>query len=86
MNQRGKAAQRAASKSIGSRYMPKGCGTWRRSNQSRSAPSRPKAAGSGGGRVRQQPGWTVREIATGHCPMVSRPDELVRRLLEAAAC
>ncbi|MCW5635669.1 MAG: alpha/beta hydrolase [Rubrivivax sp.] len=35
-------------------------------------------------RVRSQPGWTVREMATGHFPMVSRPDELVRRLLEAA--
>jgi pimeloyl-ACP methyl ester carboxylesterase len=36
-------------------------------------------------RVRQQPGWTVREIATGHCPMVTRPQELVGFLHEAAA-
>ncbi|GMV45243.1 MAG: esterase [Pseudomonadota bacterium] len=35
-------------------------------------------------RVRAQPGWRVVEIATGHCPMVSRPDELVRRLLDFA--
>lgn len=35
-------------------------------------------------RVRQQPGWTVREIATGHCPMVTRSAELVAHLLEAA--
>jgi pimeloyl-ACP methyl ester carboxylesterase len=35
-------------------------------------------------RVRQQPGWTVREMATGHCPMVSKPAELVELLLEAA--
>lgn len=38
-------------------------------------------------RVRAQPGWRVVEIATGHCPMVSRPDELVRHLLDfAGAC
>jgi pimeloyl-ACP methyl ester carboxylesterase len=36
-------------------------------------------------RVRQQPGWTWREIPTGHCPMVSAPSELSRMLLEAAA-
>jgi pimeloyl-ACP methyl ester carboxylesterase len=36
-------------------------------------------------RVRQQPGWHVREMATGHCPMVSQPQQLVRLLLEAAA-
>jgi pimeloyl-ACP methyl ester carboxylesterase len=36
-------------------------------------------------RVREQPGWVIREIATGHCPMVSRPDLLVPLLLEAAA-
>ena len=36
-------------------------------------------------RVRGQPGWTVREMATGHCPMVSRPQELVSHLLQAAA-
>lgn len=35
-------------------------------------------------RVREQPGWRVREIATGHFPMVSRPAELVAILLEAA--
>jgi hypothetical protein len=35
-------------------------------------------------RVRQQPGWRVVEMATGHCPMVSAPDELVR-LLRAEA-
>jgi pimeloyl-ACP methyl ester carboxylesterase len=28
-------------------------------------------------RVRQQPGWRVVEIATGHCPMVSAPEALV---------
>jgi pimeloyl-ACP methyl ester carboxylesterase len=31
-------------------------------------------------RVRQQPGWHTVEIATGHCPMVSAPDDLVRVL------
>ncbi|MBI5721720.1 MAG: alpha/beta hydrolase [Burkholderiales bacterium] len=36
-------------------------------------------------RVREQPGWRVRELKTGHCPMVSRPQELVALLLEAAA-
>lgn len=36
-------------------------------------------------RVREQPGWTVRELATGHCPMVSEPAALVDLLLEAAA-
>jgi pimeloyl-ACP methyl ester carboxylesterase len=36
-------------------------------------------------RVRQQPGWAIRTIATGHCPMVSAPDSLVTHLLEAAA-
>ncbi|HSQ73465.1 MAG TPA: alpha/beta hydrolase [Rubrivivax sp.] len=36
-------------------------------------------------RVREQPGWKVREIATGHCPMVSTPDALVALLLEFAA-
>lgn len=35
-------------------------------------------------RVREQPGWQVVEMATGHCPMVSRPDELVRHLLAFA--
>ncbi|HYD60788.1 MAG TPA: alpha/beta hydrolase family protein [Noviherbaspirillum sp.] len=32
-------------------------------------------------RVRQQPGWQVVEIATGHMPMVSEPEELLRLLL-----
>jgi pimeloyl-ACP methyl ester carboxylesterase len=32
-------------------------------------------------RVRAQPGWRVAEIATGHCPMVSAPEALVRELL-----
>jgi pimeloyl-ACP methyl ester carboxylesterase len=35
-------------------------------------------------RARTQPGWVVREMDTGHCPMVSRPAELVALLLEAA--
>jgi pimeloyl-ACP methyl ester carboxylesterase len=35
-------------------------------------------------RVRSQPGWTIVEIATGHCPMVSTPDALVDALLSAA--
>jgi pimeloyl-ACP methyl ester carboxylesterase len=34
-------------------------------------------------RVRQQPGWQVHEIATGHDPMISAPDELLRLLLAA---
>lgn len=36
-------------------------------------------------RVRQQPGWHVVELATGHCPMVSEPDALVRVLLAQTA-
>jgi pimeloyl-ACP methyl ester carboxylesterase len=36
-------------------------------------------------RVREQPGWRVVEIPTGHDPMVSAPDALVKALLEAAA-
>lgn len=36
-------------------------------------------------RVRQQPGWQVIELATGHCPMVSEPEALVRVLLAQAA-
>ena len=52
MKQRGPAARRVPSKCNGSRGKgPKGCGTWRLSSQSRSAPSRPKTAGSGGGRA-----------------------------------
>ena len=35
-------------------------------------------------RVREQPGWRVVEIATGHCPMVSAPEALLRALLESA--
>ncbi|HJV51304.1 MAG TPA: alpha/beta hydrolase family protein [Noviherbaspirillum sp.] len=35
-------------------------------------------------RVRQQPGWQVREIATGHDAMVSAPEELLRLLLAIA--
>ena len=36
-------------------------------------------------RVRALPGFRVVEMKTGHCPMVSAPQELVRHLLEAAA-
>ncbi len=36
-------------------------------------------------RVRQQPGWTVHELPTGHCPMVSMPEALVAIVCEAAA-
>jgi pimeloyl-ACP methyl ester carboxylesterase len=36
-------------------------------------------------RVRASPGFRVVEIATGHCPMVSAPQALVRELLAAAA-
>ena len=36
-------------------------------------------------RVRTLPGYRVVEIATGHCPMVSAPQALVRHLLDAAA-
>lgn len=35
-------------------------------------------------RVRQQPGWQVHEIATGHDPMISAPQELLQLLLSAA--
>ena len=35
-------------------------------------------------RVRQQPGWSVHELLTGHCPMVSMPQALVGLLLAAA--
>ncbi len=35
-------------------------------------------------RVRQEPGWRVRELATGHDPMVSQPGPLVQMLLDAA--
>jgi len=36
-------------------------------------------------RVRTEPGWRVRELATGHDAMVSAPGPLARLLLEAAA-
>jgi pimeloyl-ACP methyl ester carboxylesterase len=36
-------------------------------------------------RVRQQPGWEVVELATGHDPMVSAPGELAEVLLAVAA-
>jgi len=36
-------------------------------------------------RVRNEPGWHVREIATGHDAMVSAPGPLTRMLLETAA-
>ena len=36
-------------------------------------------------RVRSEPGWRVREIATGHDAMVSAPQALAQMLLEAAA-
>jgi pimeloyl-ACP methyl ester carboxylesterase len=35
-------------------------------------------------RVRQLPGFKVVELATGHCPMVTAPEALVRLLLAAA--
>ncbi len=35
-------------------------------------------------RVRSQPGWQIVEIATGHCPMISAPQEVVRTLLSFA--
>jgi len=35
-------------------------------------------------RARRMPGFHVVEIPTGHCPMVTEPDALVRHLLEAA--
>jgi hypothetical protein len=34
-------------------------------------------------RVREQTGWRIAEIATGHCPMVSEAAALVRLLEEA---
>ena len=36
-------------------------------------------------RVRSEPGWRVREMATGHDPMVSHPRELAEELLGQAA-
>jgi pimeloyl-ACP methyl ester carboxylesterase len=35
-------------------------------------------------RARQEPGWVVRELATGHDPMISAPAELVAALLAEA--
>ena len=35
-------------------------------------------------RVRQQPGWHIHEIATGHDPMISAPDALLSLLLSLA--
>ena len=35
-------------------------------------------------RVRSEPGWRVVEIATGHDPMISAPEPLLRALLEVA--
>lgn len=35
-------------------------------------------------RVRNEPGWTVHELATGHDPMVSAPIELAGLLIQAA--
>lgn len=35
-------------------------------------------------RVRAQPGWTIHELATGHCPMVSEPAALTAILRQAA--
>jgi hypothetical protein len=34
--------------------------------------------------VREQPGWEVVELATGHDPMISAPEELARVLLAVA--
>jgi hypothetical protein len=34
--------------------------------------------------VREQPGWEVVELATGHDPMVSAPDELAALLIAVA--
>lgn len=36
-------------------------------------------------RVREQPGWRVAVLPTGHCPMVSKPDELAALLCAFAA-
>lgn len=36
-------------------------------------------------KYRNAPGWTVREIATGHDVAIDAPDELVRMLVEAAS-
>jgi pimeloyl-ACP methyl ester carboxylesterase len=48
------------------------------------APALPTIAASRE-RVRAEPGWQVREIATGHDPMVSAPEALARELLAWAA-
>jgi pimeloyl-ACP methyl ester carboxylesterase len=36
-------------------------------------------------RMRSQPGWDIVELATGHDPMISAPDELAEVLLAASA-
>lgn len=36
-------------------------------------------------RVRQQPGWRIVELPTGHCPMVTMPQELVAQLQAAVS-
>ncbi|MBI3368420.1 MAG: alpha/beta hydrolase [Burkholderiales bacterium] len=48
------------------------------------APAYPTIAGARE-RVRQQPGWRVIELPTGHCPMVSMAAEFSRLLLDLAA-
>jgi len=35
-------------------------------------------------RVRSEPGWEVRELATGHDPMVSEPEALSNLLIDVA--
>ena len=35
-------------------------------------------------RVRREPGWQVVELATGHDPMISAPEALVKLLLDCA--
>jgi hypothetical protein len=36
-------------------------------------------------RVRRLPGFDIIEMATGHCPMVTEPQQLVAHLLALAA-
>ncbi|MEW6707866.1 MAG: alpha/beta hydrolase family protein [Pseudomonadota bacterium] len=48
------------------------------------APALPTIAASRR-RVREQPGWQVLEIATGHDPMISAPQALLRHLLSLPA-
>ncbi|RZT86750.1 pimeloyl-ACP methyl ester carboxylesterase [Pseudonocardia sediminis] len=47
------------------------------------APAYPPVAASAA-RAARQPGWTIRELATGHDAMVTAPDAVVDLLLEAA--